>query len=56
MDKKEISLLDSNGWDVICESPFEIEHRESGQCADGMVAKIVLQMIKDGVVNFTSQT
>lgn len=52
MKQEDIDLLDKNGWDVICESPFEIEHRESNQMATGIVAQMVLQMIRDGVVSY----
>jgi len=36
------SLLEANGWNVECESPFEIRHNESGSFATGLAAKIVV--------------
>lgn len=55
MKQEDIDLLDRHGWDVICESPFEIEHRETGTFADGIVANMTLQMLRDNVISFTNE-
>ena len=33
-------ILEENGWTIVCESPFEIEH-EDGDVATGYAAKII---------------
>ena len=38
-------LLESNGWTVECQSPFEIRH-EDGSFATGQAADIVLSSIR----------
>lgn len=38
-------LLKINGWDIECESPFEIRH-EDGSFATGQAANIVLDYLK----------
>jgi hypothetical protein len=42
-DKK---LLEYNGWEVWCESPFEIYHKETDSKATGYAAKLVLDSLK----------
>lgn len=39
-------LLESYGWTVACESPFELSH-EDGSFATGQAASIVLQYVRD---------
>lgn len=46
MDQLDARLLELNGWDVECESPFEIYHQETNSKATGMAARIVLQDLK----------
>jgi hypothetical protein len=45
MNTEDIKLLEENGWDVDCESPFEISD-EDGNFARGLAAKIVLEDLK----------
>lgn len=44
--EKEIELLDKNGWDVICEMPFEIEFRETRDMATGFAAKMIADIYR----------
>ena len=46
MNKNDIFLLESHGWIVVCESPFEIEHNETCSLATGEGAKIILNSLK----------
>ena len=45
MDKKEIKLLERNGWIIECESPFEIRH-EDGSFATMFAAVTVLEELQ----------
>ena len=52
MDKEDIKLLEEHGWDVVCESPFELEMMsEDGMVmigsAQGDAAYSILAAIKD---------
>jgi len=38
----DMKLLEENGWEVECESPFEIRYKDGGAFASGMAAQIVL--------------
>lgn len=42
-DKK---LLEYNGWEVWCDSPFEIYHKETDSKATGYAAQLVLDSLK----------
>lgn len=44
--KDDIKLLKDNGWDVECESPFEILCEDGGAFATGLAAQIVLDNLK----------
>jgi hypothetical protein len=46
MNQLDARLLESNGWEIECESPFEIFHAETNSKATGMAARIVLEDIK----------
>lgn len=46
MNQLDARLLESNGWEIECESPFEIYHSESNSKATGMAARIVLEDIR----------
>ena len=51
MDKKDIKILEKDGWDVVCESPFELEMWEDGELvaeAKGQAAQIILANLKMG--------
>ena len=56
MDKEDIKILEKDGWDVVCEHPFEIEMWErdfNGKLcqigeAKGEAAKIILANLKMG--------
>jgi hypothetical protein len=52
METNDIELLSAHGWEIVSLSPLVIEHLTSGQLANGTIAMMVLQMIKDGVVSF----
>lgn len=45
MNKKDILLLESNGWELECISPFEIRHLD-GSFATLNAAKTVLNNLK----------
>lgn len=47
MDSKDVEILSMNGWELECESPFEIRHRETGSFATGIAAEIVLSVLKE---------
>lgn len=48
MNQEDIELLEENGWEVVCESPFEIEYKEDRRsCASGLAAELILQCLKE---------
>jgi hypothetical protein len=36
-------VLNENGWDIVCYSPFEIEDRETNDVATGRAAYVIAQ-------------
>jgi len=46
MIQEDVDLLESQGWIVACESPFEIENEEYESRATGLAADIVLTFYK----------
>jgi len=46
MTDKEEKLLEKNGWQVVCLSPFEIEHKATGETAQGLGAQLILDAYK----------
>ena len=47
MTQKDIDLLESEGWEVVCESPFEIEYIEDRTShASGLAAQMILTYLK----------
>jgi len=46
MKTQDEKILESNGWTIECNSPFEIRH-EDGSFATGQAADIVLSSVKD---------
>lgn len=46
MKKEDEELLNKAGWEVECESPFEIRH-EDGSFATQQAAEIVLDALKE---------
>ena len=38
--------LDNNGWEIECESPFEICYTETGDRATGVAAQIILEVLR----------
>jgi len=56
MDKQDIKILEKDGWDVVCESPFELEMWEKDSNgvnlligeAKGQAAEIILTNLKMG--------
>ena len=46
MNEEDIKLLEENGWDVECWSPFEIRFKDGGAFATGLAAQIVLDDLK----------
>lgn len=42
MDKNHEKLLEADGWEIECESPFEIRHIETGSFASGLAANVIL--------------
>lgn len=48
MNKEDIDLLEENGWEVTCESPFELELIEDrSSTATGFGAHLILQYYKN---------
>ena len=45
--KDDIKMLEDAGWEVECESPFEICHEHSDSNATGYAAQIVLDDLKN---------
>lgn len=43
----DIAILKANGWEIECESPFEIRNVESESFASGEAAQIVLDYLKN---------
>jgi hypothetical protein len=46
MDEKDEKLLNDNGWEVTCYSPFEMNTKD-GSFASGEAAYMVLSTLKD---------
>jgi len=46
MDEDDIKLLEDNGWEVECHSPFEIRYEDGGAFASGCAADIILWDLK----------
>lgn len=46
MNEEDIKLLENDDWVVVCESPFEIRHKDGGAFASGCAAQIVLDDLK----------
>ena len=42
------ALLQKHGWEVECDSPFEIRHTETGSFATLVAADLVLMALKAG--------
>ena len=47
MNQRDLDLLEQEGWNVDCESPFVITHEESGSEATNIAAELILNMIKE---------
>ena len=48
MNPEDVELLEKHGWEVECESPFEIRHTETGSFATLLAADLVLMALKEG--------
>ena len=48
MDEKDIKLLETNGWTVVCEGPFELEDEEGAYVgtASGSAAHFILETLQ----------
>lgn len=44
--KEDLDLLEKNGWEVECESPFEIRHSDSESFATNDAAMLILNSLK----------
>lgn len=55
MKKTDIELLESNGWEVECESPFEIRTKD-GSFASGQAAIIVLSQLREDIATKEVET
>ena len=42
MDITDKCLLESDGWEVVCESPLEIYHKDSNSSATGIAVQYVI--------------
>jgi len=47
MNINDKSLLEVNGWTVLCESPLEIRHEETGSDATGIAVRYVIDGLKE---------
>ena len=47
MNEDDILLLENNGWEVECESPFEIRTLDGSGFATGSAAYEILAMLKE---------
>ena len=48
-EEKNIKLLEEDGWDITCNSPFEIEKVENGECiasATGFGVELIIEAIR----------
>jgi hypothetical protein len=43
--KQRDEILEKEGWIVCCESPFEIEHKETNATASGYAAQIIADQL-----------
>lgn len=43
--KEVVEVLKNYGFEIICQSPFEIEYLETGDIAKGVCAKYVVEAI-----------
>jgi len=46
---RDIKLLEEDGWDITCTSPFEIEKVENGECiasATGFGVELIIEAIR----------
>lgn len=48
MIKEDMEILKKHGWEVECESPFEIRHEDSESFATNYAADLVLMALKEG--------
>jgi len=46
MRQRDIDLLAQEGWEVVCESPFEIYYKENEGYANGRAADLILGVIQ----------
>ena len=46
MKPEDEVLLDDHDWEIVCESPLEIEHKETGDKATGIAVKTILDYYK----------
>lgn len=42
------AVLERHGWEIVCQSPFEIRHKEDGSFATGSAAHTVLAVLREG--------
>jgi hypothetical protein len=48
MNEQDRQILEENGWEIDCESPFEISYKEDGDSqASGYAAEIILMWLKE---------
>lgn len=46
MNKIDEAILETNGWEVECESPFEIRNEETGSFATNQAAYTILESLR----------
>lgn len=53
MNKQQETLLQAAGWEIVCESPFEIRHEETGSFASRLAADAVIRELEDEAASDT---
>ena len=52
MNKQDEKLLNENGFEVECHSPFEIRYKKDTESfASGLCAELILIYFKEGIAN-----
>ena len=46
MNKEDEKILEDNDWEIVCESPFEIRHKKTGDFGSGEAAYALLYSLE----------
>ncbi len=47
LNDKQKKLLEDNGWIITCESPLEVEHKETRDVATGFAVEVLVDYYYD---------